>query len=194
MAAAVLLAVLIYGFAAISSLAAGTAYAQDAMTSQQAVSKSISSAHHSVPITANISSSAQQTGKISPPAQQNNNVTTKNKTRNSPILMIVAILFVVFLICSITFANYYSTRVCTSCGHIGKMRALRVSHQPVANTFLLAIIKMVPQILYFYADSGKFECPKCYKSDSNVSLRSSQKGYLPSQSWKRPKKRRRRRI
>ncbi len=118
-------------------------------------------------------------------------VTAKAKPKTAKVIfaLICAALLSV-LIFSLTSASYYSTRFCSVCSYSGEMSPVTLSKKPFFNKILLLVVKVVPEVLYFYAEKGRFKCPKCHRVNTHISLKKNPQELERSRSGKNSKRRR----
>ena len=119
-------------------------------------------------------------------------VKAKPKTKKIFYGLLCVVLFSVFIF-SMNSARYYSIRICSFCSYNGEMTPVTLSRKKSYNRMLLFVVKIVPEILYFYSKKGRFQCPKCNRVHNHISIKSnpdevdtSMKGLIT-----RPSKRRR---
>jgi hypothetical protein len=122
-------------------------------------------------------------------------VKAKPKTKKIVFGLICVVLFSL-LIFSMNSARYYSIRICSFCSYNGEMAPVTLSRKKSVNKLLLLMVKIVPELLYFYSKTGRFQCPKCYRIHTHISIKSnpdevdtSMKGLITKSSRKRHKHR-----
>ena len=81
------------------------------------------------------------------------------------------VLFIVFVMSNLI-ASTHNDRICSRCGYIGSMKVKTVSDKPVINSILKLLIAVFPVLLYYYSERGRFICPVCNRTSTNMSLRS----------------------
>ena len=103
-------------------------------------------------------------------------VTTKkarSKT-NRVILCVILMSMLAFTLVNLIAASY-TTRICSTCGYTGIMKAVILSEKPVINSVLVFLVWAFPLLRYYYSERGRFRCPTCRRTSTNVSVRSKLK-------------------
>ena len=85
-------------------------------------------------------------------------------------LLACVVLFVVFVMFNFI-ATFHNNRICSECGYIGSMKAKSLSDKPFLDSLLKLLIALFPVLLYYYSERGRFICPVCYRTSTNMSLR-----------------------
>ena len=103
---------------------------------------------------------------------ESNSVSEKGKPKPGKLkLGIVLISLLLF-----TFINILSlsnnARICNNCGYTGSMKAVLLSHTGSLNTILVFLVGLFPVLLFYYAEKGRFFCPKCSRTSANVTVKS----------------------
>ncbi len=97
-------------------------------------------------------------------------VPAKPKTKR----IIIGVLLISLLI--FTFANLASisnnSRICTNCGYTGSMKAVILSKTKLVNSVLVFLVGLFPVLLFYYAEKGRFFCPRCGRTSANVTVKS----------------------
>ena len=155
---------------------AGNCYAANYMRADLPVMGNISTTGGRAPEVSNDMLVNQAAGSVKNSAEDNNNSVSSGKTSpgiNIYIIAIIAGAFLSLIIYSLTLGTYYSIRICSTCEYKGKMEPITLSTVPVLNWIIKLSVKVFPEILYFYQEKGKFECPKCYHTKTNFSIKKS---------------------
>jgi hypothetical protein len=73
----------------------------------------------------------------------------------------------------ITVVNFTSlasnVRYCSNCGHSGHMNLISVDNTAY-NSQILLMVKVLPLLLYYYSKRGRFRCPRCKRTSTNIKL------------------------
>ena len=95
---------------------------------------------------------------------------TQPKTKRI-IIGAIMITILAFIIINIVSASN-NLRICSKCGYTGTMKAVTLSDKPLINSLLVALVTVFPVLLYYYSERGRFLCPICRRTSTNVSMRS----------------------
>ncbi len=122
-------------------------------------------------------------------------VKAKPKTKKI-VFGLICVVLLSLLIFSMNSARYYSIRICSFCSYSGEMAPVTLSRKKPVNKLLLLLVKVVPELLYFHSKTGRFQCPKCYRVHTHISIKSnpdevdtSMKGLITRPSRRRHKHR-----
>ena len=95
---------------------------------------------------------------------------TQPKTKRI-IIGAIMITILAFIIINIVSASN-NLRICSKCGYTGTMKAVTLTDKPLVNSLLVALVTVFPVLLYYYSERGRFLCPICRRTSTNVSMRS----------------------
>ena len=65
----------------------------------------------------------------------------------------------------------HNARVCTRCGYIGHMKAVTLAETSFLNSLLKTMVTVFPVLLNYFAERGRFVCPVCRRTSTNVTMR-----------------------
>ena len=83
--------------------------------------------------------------------------------------MLISLLFFVFLNL-LSLGN--NSRMCSNCGYSGGMKGVLLSGKKFLNSAVILLVTLFPILLYYYAEKGKFACPRCGRTSANVTVKS----------------------
>ena len=104
-------------------------------------------------------------------ATQNKVIVNKSISKlNKYILFFIALIVVIIILVNL-FSISSNARHCSYCKYTGHMRLINVESS-TNEKLILFMTKIFPLLLYFYAEQGRFLCPRCHRSSANTAIRS----------------------
>lgn len=154
-------------------VAIGTTHAEDKEFNQRTQLGNMSASRRNIDAGARDKVENQHTTAARNFAARNEQAVGSEKARPKTKRIIIGTVFIFLM--TLTIINLisisYNGRICTTCGYTGSMKAITLSKKPSVNSLLIFLVKVVPALLYYYAGRGRFRCPRCNRTSTNVPIR-----------------------
>ena len=93
----------------------------------------------------------------------------KPKTKRIILGAVLIAIVAMFAVNLISFGS--NARFCTNCGYSGSMKAVTLTAGPFLDAVVKLLVSLFPVLLYYYAERGRFICPKCGRTSANVTVK-----------------------
>jgi len=99
-------------------------------------------------------------------------VVPNGKPKTKRIVIASVLIFMLFFVFLNLLSLGNNSRMCSNCGYSGGMKGVLLSGNKLLNSAVIFLVTIFPILLYYYAEKGKFVCPRCGRTSANVTVKS----------------------
>jgi hypothetical protein len=99
-------------------------------------------------------------------------VSAKEKSKGKRITIGSVLISMLVFVCLNLLSLSTNGRICTNCGYSGGMRGVILSKKAFLNSILVVLVRFLPIFLYYFAERGRFVCPRCGRTTANMTVKS----------------------
>lgn len=105
-------------------------------------------------------------------ANEEKTLAAKSRPKTKRVLIVAVLAGIMAFVLANIFSLTHHARFCSTCGYSGSMKAVALTEKQGLNSILVLLVGLLPLLLFYFAERGRFVCPRCSRSSTNVTVKS----------------------